>query len=358
MKFLIYISAISLLFSCSTTKPSVSNVFSRQGHRGGSSLGQKVEFDKTPSTFWKQLKIGNKLSKKEKDRLAILALSGEFQTKFNFLETFTLTGKELDTPYMSWGTEFVKVIENKPDFISLQHIMVMYYIDPKTKKKMGPLVMKHWRQDWSWQGRTTFEYVGNNQWKTKKLKSSQTRNKWVWSVYQVDDSPRYAGIGEWKHHHSLSTFKVPYLSRPLPRRERSYRDDYDLLLGEDQIILTSNAWYHEQKSWKHDGGSVDDNQFTGDIIAREIGHNSYRPIKGTDFSAGYEYWKSSSGYWQSVRDVWKEIMKRKSFKLKKKVNDTPLFAYHFDHAADPNILKMSAAQQRALVKKILDKFLD
>ncbi len=47
---------------------------------------------------------------------------------FEFLETvgFTETHKPA-RPYQSWGTEFVYVVEDKGDFISLQHILVMYF---------------------------------------------------------------------------------------------------------------------------------------------------------------------------------------------------------------------------------------
>ena len=218
--------------------------------------------------------------------------------------------------------------------------------------------MKHWRQDWRWQARSMTDYIGDNTWVKRSLTSREVSDKWVWSVYQVDDSPRYSGVGEWEHHKSLSTFKVPGIARPLPRREKSYRSDYDVLIGEDELVLTSNAWYHEQKSWKHKGKVNKRNVFDGDIIAREIGHNSYTPIIGTDFSSGYEYWKRSSSYWKSVRAVWNEIFQKKQFKLKKRVDDTPLFAYHFQQAEDPKIQAMSAAQQKKIVRELLNKFLD
>lgn len=357
MKILILILLSLYLTACSTQPPKEQGVFARAGHRGGSSTGQIVNYQEGMTKGWKSLKTQG-LNKKEKDRRAILALSGEYKTKFNFLETFNVKpDKKLDTPYTSWGTEFVRVIEQSNDFISLQHIMVMYYIDSKTDKKMGPIVMKHWRQDWHWQAENILEYTGSNSWKKRKLASNEKEDKWVWSVYQVDDSPRYSGIGEWKHYKSLSVFHVPDMSRPLPRRERSYRRDYDVLIGSDDIILTPYAWYHEQKSFKHNGNVSEPNDFNGEIIAREVGHNSYRPIIGTDFSLGYEYWKNSSGYWGVVRKVWKDIIAKGDFKMKKKINDTPLFAFHFDHATDPLILKMNASQQEKIVRELLDKFL-
>ena len=66
--------------------------------------------------------------KKDLDRSAILAMVGTYKASFEFLETYGFDkGYKLDRPYQSWGTEFVFPIEKKEDFISLQHIMVMYF---------------------------------------------------------------------------------------------------------------------------------------------------------------------------------------------------------------------------------------
>ena len=112
--------------------------------RGGTTKGVPVEVDLSASPGWQKLQKA--LTNKDKDRAAILAMAGPYQASFEFLETvgFT-TSYKLDRPYRSWGTEYVYVVENKRDFISLQHIMVMFFDDDG--KTVGPMVMKHWRQD-------------------------------------------------------------------------------------------------------------------------------------------------------------------------------------------------------------------
>ena len=52
--------------------------------------------------------------------------------------------------------------------------------------------------------------------------------------FQVDDSPRYAGIGEWQHMRGLSTFK--HTSSNDHFREEEHKND-DILYGEDTILL-------------------------------------------------------------------------------------------------------------------------
>ena len=199
--------------------------------RGGTTEGIPVTIDHATTESWKRLQEPN-LSTYEKDRRAILALQGEFKSTFEFMETILLeTNLNLDVPYASWGTEFVQLVEDRGDFISLQHILVMSIKAPKSGQIIGPYTVKHWRQDWTWEPKEMLVFQGENHWKVEKLALNQTKGKWKWTVYQVDDSPRYATTGSWTHHQSASTFDTALISRPLPRREFSVRSDYKVLLG-------------------------------------------------------------------------------------------------------------------------------
>ena len=87
--------------------------------RGGTSSGPEVDLDQTPNPYWAKLKDSN-LSKFEQDRLAILAMQGEFKVNFDFMETVGFVeGYAPEKPYQSWGTEFVIAIEEEEKFISL-----------------------------------------------------------------------------------------------------------------------------------------------------------------------------------------------------------------------------------------------
>ena len=94
---------------------------------GGTSTGPDVVLDKTPNPLWEQIQDED-LNKFEKDRLAILAMQGEYKVNFDFMETMGFVENYTpQKPYQSWGTEFVIAIEDENDFISLQHIMVMFF---------------------------------------------------------------------------------------------------------------------------------------------------------------------------------------------------------------------------------------
>jgi len=65
-----------------------------------------------------------------RDRAAILAMAGDFRTSFHFIETIGLAANYTNTrPYLSWATEHVRVLEDKGEFISLQHTLVMFFAD-------------------------------------------------------------------------------------------------------------------------------------------------------------------------------------------------------------------------------------
>ena len=95
--------------------------------RGGSTKGPAVDLDLSSSAAWEKLQEKG-ISKFEKDRRAILAMLGEYRVYFDFMETMGFTeGYSPSRPYQSWATEFVTLVEDKRDFISLQHILVILF---------------------------------------------------------------------------------------------------------------------------------------------------------------------------------------------------------------------------------------
>ena len=278
------------------------------------------------------------------------------KTRFEFIETISMDSKrKIDPPYASWGTEFVQIIRDTGSVISLQHIMVMLFVSKKGEIK-GPYVIKHWRQDWEWEANSQLLYQGDRTWSMKNVPVEDSKGAWVWTVWQVDDSPRYSGIGHWKHFESTSIFETGYMSRPLPRREYSIRSDYNLLMGKDTILITPTAWYHEQKNFKHKE-NLFENSFQGIFLGREIGHNSYKRIAKFDISSGKKYWNKSKDYWRDVRSVWKEIFaQNKSVSLKKEVNNIPLYAALFGQAEDVKILEKNSLQRKKIIRETIQKY--
>jgi hypothetical protein len=174
--------------------------------RGGTSKGASVTLTTEPSAQWHALQEPG-LSPFERDRRAILAMAGGFRASFEFLETIGFAADYTPArPYQSWGTEYVYVVDDRGDFISLQHIMVMFFQSDDGRME-GPMVMKHWRQDWQYQDQEILEYVGDNTWRHRRLDKRTVQGSWSQCVFQVDDTPRYAAYGTWQHNSSFSAWE-------------------------------------------------------------------------------------------------------------------------------------------------------
>jgi hypothetical protein len=234
----------------------------------------------------------------ERDRAAILAMAGEYRVSFEFTESVALrSGYQVKPVKRSGGTELVVVVEDSPTRIVLQHLL----LDTTSNS-----VIKHWRQDWTWQDRELLEFRGDRRWQRSSLAPGDVAGRWTQSVHEVDDSPRYAATGSWQHRGDTSEWVSQETWRPLPRREHTTRDDYDVLIGINRHIVTPWGWVHAQDNTK-----LDTRRNPAEpLLAREIGANTYRRITDVDFTAARDYWSRSAGYWANVRDAWGRRLNR------------------------------------------------
>lgn len=302
--------------------------------RGGTSRGAPVTLAESPSKAWLSLQEHG-LDKRERDRRAILAMAGTYRASFDFIETVGYTPDySPPRPYQSWGTEKVYVVENRPDFVSLQHIMVMQFRrDDGTLSE--PMVMKHWRQDWRYQDRVINAYVGGNTWERRQLPKEQVAGTWSQAVFQVDDSPRYESIGRWVHTGSFSTWESDTTWRPLPRREFSVRDDYQVLAGTNRHTITPSGWVQEEDNLKLVLDAQGEPREELPYLAREAGLARYELLRDFDVSAGDAYWERSGPFWKLVREDWEErLTDSRALTLRSEVDGERLFELMFEYAGN------------------------
>jgi len=300
--------------------------------RGGTSTGAPVTLASDPHPGWLAIQEPE-LSAFERDRRAILAMSGPYKVNFDFLETVGFSEDfRRDRPYQSWGTEYVYVLEDRGEFISLQHLMVMYF-QQDDGTVSAPMVMKHWRQDWTYQDDELLEFDHANQWRKQKLRRRDRAGTWSQAVYQVDDSPRYESSGRWVHNASFSSWRSGLTRRPLPRREASVRDDYAVLEGYNRHTITRGGWVQAEENWKlalTDAGKPDP---TTPYLAKEEGMGRYQRVADVDFTAGDQYMALAGQFWQDVRTVWQEIIsEREILALHEEVDGQPLYVPLFQYA--------------------------
>ena len=327
--------------------------------RGGSSKGVKNVLDTEVHPGWKSIQ-NDSLSSFEKDRLAILAMAGPYRVSFDFLEIAGYTPDYKPArPYQSWGNEYVYVAEEREELISLQHIMVMYF-HKEDGSISEPMVMKHWRQDWQFQKDNNFSYIGNRQWETKKLTKQAIKGTWSQSVYQVDDSPRYESYGRWQHAANFSTWKSETTWRPLPRREGSVRDDYNVLEGTNRHTITPTGWVQEEENYKLNLDKQGVPVTSMPYLSKELGVNRYERIVEHDFSPGDKYWQGSSPYWSDVRAVWKELIAEyKNMTIHKRKDKQFMFMALFEKAqAIADGEKYESKQGKKIIRETLAPFID
>ena len=302
--------------------------------RGGTTSGPEVQLDTRTSEAFAGLQAAG-LDDRERDRRAILAMAGDYRTSFDFIETIGFTeGYQPAAPYQSWGTERVYVVANEPEFVSLQHIIVMHFLDADGFES-DAMVVKHWRQDWQYEDAEVHSFQGRGAFVRRALDPANRKGAWTQTVYQVDDSPRYEAVGRWIHAPGVSYWQSDDRRRPLPRREFSVRDDYQALYGSHRITITPAGWTQEEDALKL---VLDENNRPSSsqpYLAREAGLSRYDRVLDYDFSAGDDYWEETGAFWSRVRQYWDALYKAESaFSFVKSAEGMPMFMALFGMAGE------------------------
>lgn len=232
----------------------------------------------------------------ERDRAAILGMAGNYEVRFDFIEMVAFDPDyELKERDISGGTEMVRVLEDAGTFISLQHTLVMHM-----EEMPEPIVVKHWRQDWRYEPDSVMAYQGLDLWEAEPVAEADRDGAWSQTVYQVDDSLRYAAAARWRHDAKISTWEPPVSWRPLPRRDDTTRDDYNVIAGVNRHTVSPGVWWHEQDNSK----MILEDGVTREIV-REAGVNTYRASDDFSPEAGEVYWRKTGDFWAEVRALWR-----------------------------------------------------
>ena len=239
-------------------------------------------------------------SRFEQDRQAILAQAGDYRVRFDMRETVAFQADyEPLEPKLSGGHEIVRVIQDDGRHIVLQHILVMEH--------GGQVhVIKHWRQDWTYEPETVLTYSGPDRWTLTPVTEADRAGAWSQTVWQTDDSPRYGGVGRWSHEDGLTQWTSDETWRPLARRDATRNPVYDRYSGTNRHALTPLGWVHLQDNLKLGSGQGDEGGLTAYVQEDVV--NTYNRFDGFDPAPGDAYWAATSEYWAAVRGAWDEVV--------------------------------------------------
>lgn len=281
---------------------------------------------------------GHAQDKKKEDIKAIKSMCGCYEVTFNFAETFNYSKDTLNYKpsknKIDYGLEWVQLVDDEPNKISMQHLLIV--------GKTEDAIVKHWRQDWLFENTDLYLFDKNETWKYKKLTNEEVKGTWTQKVYQVDDSPRYEGLATWVHVDGRH-FWENNTDAPLPRREHTVRNDYNVLNRNNLHEITKTGWIHDQDNQKIIRADKDI------LLAKEKGHDVYTKVDDAKCALAQNYWKKNAQLWKKVRTKWATIFDRKKeLSLNKTVDKQPLFMKLF-------ALKSEASNEE--VNTIIDSYI-
>lgn len=236
----------------------------------------------------------NAESPSTKDLESVKSLCGCFEVDFKYKETFSdKKDYKLKDAYETEALEWVSYEPQTDGSVTLQHILI---IDSST-------IIKHWRENWSFENTEILTYDKNYLWKKKTLDAGKVIGTWTQKVFEVDDRPQYDGIASFAYFDG----KTLWQSRddaPLPRREYSKRSDYNVLNRGNRLYITPDGYLHEQ-----DNKKVIRTANTADtILVEEKGYNNYTKVPASKCQAGIDWWEKNKVFWYDVRSVWNTLL--------------------------------------------------
>lgn len=233
----------------------------------------------------------------KKDIETIKSLCGCYEVEFKYVETFSPDNNyKLKDKYVAKGLEWGGLVENSDKKLVIQRILV---IDDS-------MVVKHWREDWTFQNTEVLQYSHDDIWKKNRVAAEKVQGQWQQSVWEVNDAPRYSGTALWVHQNGEHFWKNT-ADAPLPRREYTKRSDYNVMQRGNTIKITDTGWVHEQDNTKiirKDGKS-------DQVLVQEKGYNIYRKVDDKKCFAAKDWWTKNQAYWTQVRANWDELIAKK-----------------------------------------------
>ena len=258
-------------------------------------------------------------AQKKQDIEAIKEMCGCFEIDFKFSETFQFSNDSnysKSKNYNAKALEYAMLIKDEKDHISIQHLLVM-----------GDYVIKHWRQDWIYQNKDFLKYDGNTNWKYMSKTKKDVKGQWTQKVFQVDDSPRYEGSATWVHVDGKSYWENSSYA-PLPRREYTKRNDYNIMIRGNRHEITKYGWLHDQDNFKVVKDLESDSEV---IIASEKGLNKYIKVDESKCNEAIKWWDENNQKWSFVLNKWNSIYSKKDdISLRQTVENKPLFSFLFE----------------------------
>jgi hypothetical protein len=212
------------------------------------------------------------------------------------------------------------------------------------------MIIKHWRQDWVYENTDVYKYYRDNEWIKEKLTPAQAKGTWTQKVYQVDDSPRYESYGTWVHADGKHFWEGTN-DAPLPRREYTKRDDYNVMRRHSRMEVFNDGWVLDQDNEKVVRGNGIDKTICWEKGVERFTRGTYNSVPAE------KWWAAQKQYWADVRKAWEEVYATTpSLKLAAKVNDKRMYEDLFELGDKVSLQKYTPGSAIPDIKKIIVAF--
>jgi hypothetical protein len=260
------------------------------------------------------LLLGMDVQAQHDEKKIVEKLCGCFEVSFKYAETFapspdyTFHNRE----EIAGTAELALPIEVGDKKIIIQHLLIVG----------NNTVVKHWREEWIYESPIIWKYKGDRTWIKETLPLAEVKNKWTQTVWEVADEPRYQGYSQFVNLDGKIVWQNT-ADAPLPRREYSVRNDYNILKRTNRLNITDSGYLHEQDNQK-----IIRSEGVDKLLVEEKGLNNYKRIPEKECAAAKDYWEKNGTYWGKVRKIWDEyIATHNSISLKNKMDDKMLHEY-------------------------------
>lgn len=271
-------------------------------------------------------------------------LCGCFEVDFKYAETFSPDPnyKYHEREETGGTAELALPIEVSDKKIVIQHLLV---VSPT-------MVVKHWREEWTYENPVIWTYKGNRVWVKDSLPADQVKEKWTQTVWEVADEPRYQGLSQFVHLDGKTIWQNT-TDAPLPRREYSVRSDYNILRRTNRLNISDSGYLHEQDNQK-----IIRQAGIDQLLVEEKGHNRYKRVSDQECAVAKEYWEKNKNYWAKVRKFWTYyINTHKVIELKNKIEGKLLHEYLLTLAKEYSEKKVSDAEIDNRIKTEISRFI-
>lgn len=282
--------------------------------------------------------------KKTEGKQVIDRLCGCFEVDFKYAETFSPNAdyKYHDREETGGTAELALPIEVTDKKIVIQHLLV---VSPT-------VIVKHWREEWTYENPVIWKYKGDRTWVKETLPAEQVKGKWTQTVWEVADEPRYQGFSPFVELDGRIIWQNT-TDAPLPRREYSVRNDYNVLKRTNRMNITDSGYLHEQDNQK-----IIRNNGTDKLLVEEKGLNTYKRIADKECQAAKDYWEKNKEYWGRVRAIWADyINTHNTVSLKTKIDGKFLHEYLIAQAKEYADKKITASEVDGKIKAEINRFI-